>query len=162
MVLPRDVDTTNDTTDPYYQEHSILIRVHSVLMLVAFNILGPIAIFFASWMRPVMAQRALWFQVRAQVERVVFIGQVVSGPYFVCIPLDIITVYHWISSLYTIGYHHCIPLDIITVYHWISSLYTIGFITVYHWISSLYTIGYHHCIPLDIITVYHWMSSLYS
>ena len=45
-------------------EHSLLIRVHCVLMIVAFSIFGPIGIFFGSWMRPVMSQKGLWFQVK--------------------------------------------------------------------------------------------------
>eukprot|EP00731_Ephydatia_muelleri_P018017 Em0011g57a len=43
-------------------EHITLIRVHCVLMIVAFSIFGPIGIFFGSWMRPVMSQKGLWFQ----------------------------------------------------------------------------------------------------
>ena len=43
--------------------HSVMVRVHGVVMTVAFSMLGVIGIFFAAWMKPVLVQNYWWFQV---------------------------------------------------------------------------------------------------
>ena len=41
----------------------MMVRVHGVVMTVAFSIFGVIGIFFAAWMKPVLTQNHMWFQV---------------------------------------------------------------------------------------------------
>ena len=47
--------------------HMVMVRVHGVVMTVAFSIFGVIGIFFAAWMKPVLTQNSWWFKVSEMV-----------------------------------------------------------------------------------------------
>ncbi|KAL5487369.1 hypothetical protein EMCRGX_G019961 [Ephydatia muelleri] len=74
-----DGDMMMNSTD---EVHSVMVRVHGVVMTVAFSIFGVIGIFFAAWMKPVLTQNHMWFQIhRAMMTASLLLG--VFG--FICI-----------------------------------------------------------------------------
>ncbi|KAL5487380.1 hypothetical protein EMCRGX_G019974 [Ephydatia muelleri] len=81
--------------------HSVMVRVHGVVMTVAFSIFGVIGIFFAAWMKPVLVQDGCWFQIH----RAMMIASLLLGVFgFICI-----FVAHRHASFR--GYYGLVPLD---------------------------------------------------